>query len=124
MILDQRSEIEEFFLESLDSVKEEIRKKTTQEATKKSSRFPDILTKSKSEARSKVYSDKIDFGSLGWEDKEKILRILFSKMNAGVTPTNWRNQYATMTNNQQERSIDQGATNTDYNIHPYMNADN
>lgn len=119
MILDQRSEIEEFFLESIDHVKEELRKQSTLDPVKRSSRFPDILSKSKSDSRTKLYSDKIDFGNLSWEDKEKILRILFSKMNAGVPPMNWRTYYT----NPQDKSIDQAGTG-DYNQQPYMNTDN
>ena len=82
-ILDQKSEIEEFFLESINYAKEEINKRTLQETTKKSSRFPEILNKSKSDARPRIYSDKMDFSTLSWEDKEKILRVLFSRMTSG-----------------------------------------
>jgi len=35
----------------------------------------------------KQYSDKVDLNDLDWEDRERVLRLLFSKMNAGV-PTN------------------------------------
>jgi hypothetical protein len=32
----------------------------------------------------KPYSDKVDLNDLDWEDRERVLRLLFSKMNAGV----------------------------------------
>ena len=35
----------------------------------------------------KKYSEKVDLNDLDWEDRERVLRLLFSKMNAGI-PTN------------------------------------
>ena len=34
----------------------------------------------------KSYADKVDLNDLDWEDRERVLRLLFSKMNAGVAP--------------------------------------
>jgi hypothetical protein len=34
----------------------------------------------------KPYSEKVDLNDLDWEDRERVLRLLFSKMNAGVPP--------------------------------------
>jgi hypothetical protein len=31
--------------------------------------------------------EKVDLNDLEWEDRERVLRLLFSKMNAGVTPS-------------------------------------
>ena len=31
----------------------------------------------------KAFSDKVDLNDLEWEDRERVLRLLFSKMNAG-----------------------------------------
>ena len=42
---------------------------------------------SKMAADKKQYSDKVDLNDLDWEDRERVLRLLFSKMNAGI-PTN------------------------------------
>ena len=33
---------------------------------------------------SKSYAEKVDLNDLDWEDRERVLRLLFSKMNAGV----------------------------------------
>lgn len=33
------------------------------------------------------YAEKVDLNDLDWEDRERVLRLLFSKMNAGV-PSN------------------------------------
>ena len=30
------------------------------------------------------YSEKVDLNDLDWEDRERVLRLLFSKMNAGA----------------------------------------
>lgn len=30
--------------------------------------------------------EKVDLNDLEWEDRERVLRLLFSKMNAGVAP--------------------------------------
>lgn len=35
----------------------------------------------------KPRGDKVDLNDLEWEDRERVLRLLFSKMNAGVQPT-------------------------------------
>ena len=34
---------------------------------------------------------KIQLKDLDWENRERILRLLFSKMNSGVACINWRN---------------------------------
>ncbi len=88
MILDQRSDVEQFFLEALEQIKEEIRKKIS--AEKKQRRFglvegqdPNSLSQ---QNQSKSYADKVDLNDLDWEDRERVLRLLFSKMNAGVQP--------------------------------------
>lgn len=39
---------------------------------------------SKLGGQSKPYSEKVDLNDLDWEDRERVLRLLFSKMNAGV----------------------------------------
>jgi hypothetical protein len=39
----------------------------------------------------KSYADKVDLNDLDWEDRERVLRLLFSKINAGVHPSNhWK----------------------------------
>ncbi|CAI2367670.1 unnamed protein product [Moneuplotes crassus] len=99
MILDQRSDVEQFFLEALEQVKEEVRKR--KERNRESS-LPDI---NKSQSRqsfnksnsylfgaSSMEKDiKIALKDLDWEDRERVLRLLFSKMNSGVPCSNWRN---------------------------------
>jgi len=88
IILDQRSEIEEFLLETLDHVKEEVKR---QKMSEKRTKLPEITSsRGKLETKPKKNWEKIDFTGLDWEDKEKILRILFSKMNTGILPANWR----------------------------------
>jgi hypothetical protein len=116
-MLNQRSEIEQFFLEALEQIKEEIRKKIAIERKQKKSEFGGIIGKGNQNNENvgnqvggggslgssmmagsqeinklagpanKQYSDKVDLNDLDWEDRERVLRLLFSKMNAGV-PTN------------------------------------
>lgn len=40
-------------------------------------------TEAEQEAQ-KPLSDKVDLNDLEWEDRERVLRLLFSKMNTGV----------------------------------------
>jgi len=39
------------------------------------------------ESPSKNYAEKVDLNDLDWEDRERVLRLLFSKINAGVHPS-------------------------------------
>ena len=98
VILDQRSEVEQFFLEALEQIKEEIRKKNAiEKKQKKSVSMPGgsqigpggVPTSNQQsmdggrEGAQKALSDKVDLNDLEWEDRERVLRLLFSKMNAG-----------------------------------------
>jgi hypothetical protein len=38
-------------------------------------------------ATTNAQGEKVDLNDLEWEDRERVLRLLFSKMNAGVMPT-------------------------------------
>ena len=38
----------------------------------------------------KAYSEKVDLNDLDWEDRDRVLSLLFSKMNAGVPARNAR----------------------------------
>jgi hypothetical protein len=33
---------------------------------------------------------QVELIDLDWEDRERVLRLMFSKMNSGQPPTNWR----------------------------------
>ena len=37
----------------------------------------------------------VELNDLDWEDRETVLRLLFSKMNTGEPATNWRDPNAT-----------------------------
>lgn len=41
----------------------------------------------KAQAGNPNTGEKVDLNDLEWEDRERVLRLLFSKMNAGVVPT-------------------------------------
>ena len=100
VVLDQRSEVEQFFLEALEQIKEEIRKKVAFERKQKRANNiptnPGGISQIGENQRktdlpgsdpNKPYGDKVDLNDLEWEDRERVLRLLFSKMNAGVPAT-------------------------------------
>ncbi|XP_078590461.1 basal body-orientation factor 1-like isoform X2 [Branchiostoma floridae x Branchiostoma japonicum] len=107
-ILDQRTEVERFFLDSLEYVKQEIAanraqylrdarmvyQKKMMAAHAGHGDFPRVRTFNKMDGSTNtVYSDleeaerwtgvggKVDLADLTWEQKEKVLRMLFAKMN-------------------------------------------
>ena len=100
MILDQRSDIEQFFLEALEQVKEEKRRKLEQEKQAEVMRQRQIdiqqqlaggmLNYIHKEEQAKKEKVTIELSDLDWEDRERILRLLFSKMNTGQGASNWR----------------------------------
>lgn len=92
MILDQRSDVEQFFLEALEQVKEEVKKRKEQN---KDTSLPDIhrshsrpsnfqRSENSFEASNINQNSRIKLSDLDWEDRERVLRLLFSKMNSGV----------------------------------------
>ena len=94
MILDQRSDIEQFFLEALEQVKEERRRKIEAEKTASMPNKGAFMHLSQTDAASGNHQEpvKVELNDLDWEDRERILRLLFSKMNTGQSATNWRDQ--------------------------------
>ena len=97
VVIEQRSDIEQFFLEALEQIKEEIKKKIAEEKSK--FRVPGSLGYTmnsmgktlNSQDDTKSYADKVDLNDLDWEDRERVLRLLFSKINAGVHPSqHWK----------------------------------
>ncbi|KAM3595162.1 uncharacterized protein V6R79_019255 [Siganus canaliculatus] len=109
VIVAQRTELEDFFYEALAQVKQEITAsrsqykkeaqqafhKTMREATAGKIRFPPIRTFNKNpHSTNSVYSDmeaaarwnhqpgnKVHMSDLTWEQKERVLSLLFAKMN-------------------------------------------
>lgn len=69
-ILQQREDIEDFFLDSIEQLK------STQSAKKSFEQGENTQN----------YSERVDISQLNLEDREKILRIIFSKINNGVPP--------------------------------------
>ncbi|GMI56020.1 hypothetical protein ScalyP_jg7038 [Parmales sp. scaly parma] len=103
-ILDQRGEVEQFFLESIEQVKEkkleeresnyrksmvEYNKKMREAGERGGGKFPRIRGRNLSfldqpAESSKLPvnpSKKVDLGDLTWEDRERVLRLLFAKIN-------------------------------------------
>jgi hypothetical protein len=90
MILDQRSDVEQYFIESLEEVKMEIYKKR-KEAQKRKECFPHLKKKYEEKAK---HSDKVDLKDLDPEEKEKVLRLLFAKINENYKPKSYKNMNA------------------------------
>eukprot|EP00831_Metopus_contortus_P028169 TRINITY_DN23483_c0_g1_i6.p1 TRINITY_DN23483_c0_g1~~TRINITY_DN23483_c0_g1_i6.p1 ORF type:complete len:159 (+),score=52.21 TRINITY_DN23483_c0_g1_i6:76-552(+) len=75
-----------FFLEALEQIKHEHRKKLEQERREAGSNS----TANRETREKQKYGDKVDLCELEWEDRERVLRLLFAKMNAGIPPALWR----------------------------------
>lgn len=88
MILDQRSEIEQFFIESLEEAKVESYKRK-KEAERKGNYFPNLSKKY--EEKVSTGAKNLDIKDLSPEDKEKVLRLLFSKINENYKPKSYKN---------------------------------
>jgi len=106
-ILDQRGEVEQFFLESIEQVKDKIleeresnyrkslivynkkmREATAMGGDNGGGKFPSIrgrtlafLEPAGPSTLPINPSKKVDISELGWEDRERVLRILFAKIN-------------------------------------------
>eukprot|EP00736_Rhodelphis_marinus_P004159 Rmarinus@m.18301 len=100
-ILDQRTEVEQFFLDALSQVKEQIKRKKdedhkrfvqeyhkqiNQATMRKDVKFPTIRRLQDMHPRhdpSSLLSSakKLDLRELSWEDREQVLRILFARIN-------------------------------------------
>ncbi|GLE06629.1 hypothetical protein PINS_up016023 [Pythium insidiosum] len=100
-ILDQRTEVEVFFLDALEFVKREIeesrRKQREQEMERYHTelhrangmkgnplRFPRLGTTangSENAPETRHFTEKVDIRELSWENKERVLRLLFAKIN-------------------------------------------
>lgn len=95
-ILSQRTEVETFFLEALEQVKSELRQR--REMTKKTAsslkgvmgasagrslKFPSIKDSgSPTAAGGTLAGGKVDLKDLGLEDRERVLRLMFAKINS------------------------------------------
>lgn len=88
-VLSQRTELEQFFMDALSHVKSEKIK----EAQEEKKRMPEIkkngaIPKLKTERSHMTLNiaDAANFESFGWDDKEKVLRLLFAKINGMQSP--------------------------------------
>lgn len=100
-VLDQRTDVEQFFLESLDIVKKELvrqrkeaharqveqyRAEMKDTAFRRNPRFPAIkrasIAVNSTSKLPKTPSAKVDIRDLSWEDRERVLRLLFAKINS------------------------------------------
>ena len=70
------------------------------QAERRNKKFGAQPSKPESAGEPKTYGDKVDLNDLDWEDRERVLRLLFSKINAGVNPQqNWKQSEMPATQN-------------------------
>ena len=106
MILDQRSDLEEFFLEAWDQVSKEVAERRKEQNP---INLPDISKSSKSilpaesEKNMQSKEKRIRIKELDLPDRDKIMRIIFSKINAGTQPKTWRRMYDLGRDNSEQR---------------------
>lgn len=85
IILQKRTEVEQFLLEAMEQVKKEIstqrQQQHQQQQPGRSNGLPDIHGRKQLSALPVAPSQRVDIGELTWEDKERVLRLLFSKIN-------------------------------------------
>lgn len=89
LVLQKRNEVETFLLESIEQVKVEIgRRRAEEERTMSRSgggqtRFPS-LTGGVQRASNlpQTVDERVDIRDLTWEDRERVLRLLFAKINS------------------------------------------
>lgn len=82
IILDQRSDIEHYFLDCLDLVKEGVREKR---------RLDDLGGEMKGDTSSYGKGEEVNVSEMEWAEKELLLRMLFGKINSGIPANFWRN---------------------------------
>lgn len=119
-ILDQRTDVEQYFIDALDQVKKEISNerqqryeellsdynKNVKEATKGKVKFPTIKTiyqlKEESSQENRIPirpTDKVDLRDLSLEDRERVLRLLFAKINGVYTESDERSNQPSRNSN-------------------------
>ncbi|KAK6166409.1 hypothetical protein SNE40_023106 [Patella caerulea] len=81
-ILDQRTELENFFMSALEDVKSEIAKEKSSQSKMQTSNvsYSMFNTLDKNETQLSL-NTQIDICELSWPQKERVLRHLFAKMN-------------------------------------------
>ena len=82
VILQKRNEVETFLLESIEMVKVEIGRRRAEEERSRASkgRLPSLPAARPSNLPNSL-EERVDIHELTWEDRERVLRLLFSKIN-------------------------------------------
>lgn len=92
-MVQQRTDLERFFIDSLEFVRRKIWETHEKEKKEELAAIFDVTKKQaaaaagkpKTKGRVTFEEKKVDLQDLSWRDREKILRLLFAKMN-GVLP--------------------------------------
>ncbi len=108
-VLDQRNDVERFFLHALEQVKAEIKAKRQREyKLKRRAYTQQVLALTRGSARNlpsmasvrsapePPSTKRVDLSDLGPEDRERVLRLLFSKINSAATEASEAARSATL----------------------------
>ena len=85
IILQKRNEVETFLLDSIELVKAEISRRRAEEERSmprpRGNRLPALGSAGKISNLPSSAEEHIDIRDLTWEDRERVLRLLFAKIN-------------------------------------------
>lgn len=88
--LHQKSILDTFLIESIDYAKSMAQNESEDSHNSRNPQNSPNPQNSQTSPNLPLQSSKIELPSLSWEDKEKVLRVLYSKISLGVTPGYWR----------------------------------
>jgi len=84
VILHKRNEVETFLLDSIETVKSEVNRKRAEEeriALRAKGRLPALVAATRPSNLPTNADEHVDIRDLTWEDRERVLRLLFAKIN-------------------------------------------
>ncbi|KAL1514805.1 hypothetical protein AB1Y20_003891 [Prymnesium parvum] len=84
VILQKRNEVETFLLDSIETVKAEIHRRRAEEdrvSMRSKGRLPALVAAGRPSNLPTSADEHVDIRDLTWEDRERVLRLLFAKIN-------------------------------------------
>jgi hypothetical protein len=91
--------MERFFMDAMEYVRTEMRR---EESIKKRRQFRMTPEEIEEQLREQKKERKIDISSIPWKDKERVLRLLFAKMNGLVQDKQQHQQGNTLSPHQKQ----------------------
>lgn len=84
MILDQRSELEHYFIEEIQQAQQKVGQDLTQKI-----RIKDEITKKHGSTKDAISMVK-DLMQFRWSERQEVIEKVFAKINSGNPPLYWR----------------------------------